>query len=72
MPQPRFRKERLAQVLAAFAEAGQPVRKVRLPDGTEILSGDDLTAAERDEAKVLEDLMSTNMPGKPTPKPKTR
>jgi hypothetical protein len=64
---PRFRKERLAKVLEAFAAAGQPVRKVKLPDGTEILAGDDLSAAEADEGKQLEELMDAAMPGKRGP-----
>jgi hypothetical protein len=59
---PRFRKERLAKVLEAFAAAGQPVRKVKLPDGTEVLAGEDLAAAEADEGQALEALMAASMP----------
>jgi hypothetical protein len=61
---PRFRKEKLAKVLEAFAAAGQPVRKVTLPDGTEILSGADLDSAQADEGKALEDLMNSEMGSK--------
>lgn len=67
MTERRFRKEKLAQVLQAFADAGQPVRKVLLPDGTAILAGDDLAAAELDEGKRLQDVMNANMPSTAPP-----
>ena len=68
MNKPRFSKERLSAVLAAFASAGQPVRKVTLPDGTQILAGDDIGAAEADEGKALEALMNAHKSGKRKPR----